>query len=184
MGSNITVGNSLLNLLTDFFVVVAVNQVMLCHCWFIVCLMNAWILSKGNSQRIQDVPSTKGSCEEGGNSGFNECEERCECRKGELTNCFRVRQDFTKMTIEQRKRFINTYKLASVHPLFKRDYEKSVTLHLDAKDQAKLPHIFLPWHRPVVFGWVWKPAAQNRLSCDYTLLGLEQKNASLVERIW
>ena len=122
MGSNITVGNSLLNLLTDFFVVVAVNQVMLCHCWFIVCLMNAWILSKGNSQRIQDVPSTKGSCEEGGNSGFNECEERCECRKGELTNCFRVRQDFTKMTIEQRKRFINTYKLASVHPLFKRDY--------------------------------------------------------------
>ena len=58
---------------------------MLCHCWFIVCLMNAWILSKGNSQRIQDVPSTKGSCEEGGNSGFNECEERCECRKGELT---------------------------------------------------------------------------------------------------
>ena len=152
MGSNITVGNSLLNLLTDFFVVVAVNQVMLCHCWFIVCLMNAWILSKGNSQRIQDVPSTKGSCEEGGNSGFNECEEHCECRKGELTNCYRVRQDFTKMTIEQRKRFINTYKLASVHPLFKRDYEKSVTLHLDAKDQAKLPHIFLPWHRPVVFG--------------------------------
>ena len=35
----------------------------------------------------------------------------------------------------------------SVHPLFKRDYEKTVTLHLDAKDQAKLPHIFLPWHR-------------------------------------
>ena len=120
---------------------------MLCHCWFIVCLMNAWILSKGNSQRIQDVPSTKGSCEEGGNSGFNECEECCECRKGELTNCYRVRQDFTKMTIEQRKRFINTYKLASVHPLFKRDYEKTVTLHLDAKDQAKLPHIFLAWHR-------------------------------------
>ena len=71
----------------------------------------------------------------------------CECRKGELTNCYRVRQDFTKMTIEQRKRFINTYKLASVHPLFKRDYEKTVTLHLDAKDQAKLPHLFLPWHR-------------------------------------
>ena len=71
----------------------------------------------------------------------------CECRKGELTNCYRVRQDFTKMTIEQRKRFINTYKLASIHPLFKRDYEKTVTLHLDATDQAKLPHIFLPWHR-------------------------------------
>ena len=120
---------------------------MLCYCWFNVCLMNAWILSKGNSQRIQDVHSTKGGCEEGGNSRFNECEERCECRKGKLTNCYRVRQDFTKMTIEQRKRFINTYKLASVHPLFKRDYEKTVTLHLDAKDQAKLPHIFLPWHR-------------------------------------
>ena len=39
MRSNVTVGNSLLNLLTDFFVVVAVNQVMLCHCWFIVCLI-------------------------------------------------------------------------------------------------------------------------------------------------
>ena len=76
----------------------------------------------------------------------------CECRKGELTNCYRVRQDFTKMTIEQRKRFINTYKLASVHPLFKRDYEKTVTLHLDAKDQAKLPHIFLPWHRWFLHG--------------------------------
>ena len=68
-------------------------------------------------------------------------------KNGKLTSCHRVRKESTKMTIEHRKRYINAYKLASVHPLFKKNYEKTVALHLNESDEARLPEVFLPWHR-------------------------------------
>ena len=111
---------------------------------------------------------------------FNKCEERCECKKGKLTSCYRVRKEFTKMTIDDRKRYINTYKLASVDPVFKKDFEKFIDLHSTAGDQERIREVFFPFRR--CFWLRWK--TQNRLSCNYTLLGLEQKHSTLVERNW
>ena len=96
------------------------------HYWFIVCLIIAWIASEGSQEWKKDhsEPSLK-ECDER-SFVLNTCEEQCECNNGKLTSCYRVRKEFTEMTIEERKRYINTYKLASVHPLFKKDYEKMV----------------------------------------------------------
>ena len=122
----------------------------LCHYWYIVCFINGWIISEAdNQERIEDDNRDVSTPACGEESSFvvNKCEERCECKNGKLTNCHRVRKEFTKMTIEHRKRYINTYKLASVHPLFKKDYEKTVALHLNESDEARVPEVFLPWHR-------------------------------------
>ena len=119
------------------------------HYWLIVCLIIAWIASEGSQEWNKDhsEPSLK-ECDER-SLVLNTCEEQCECNNGKLTSCYRVRKEFTEMTIEERKRYINTYKLASVHPLFKKDYEKMVRLHLNAPDYLlhHTPTIFFPWHR-------------------------------------
>ena len=80
---------------------------------------------------------------------LNRCEERCECQNGKPIKCFRVRKEFTKMDIKERKRYIYAYKTASVNPYFKLDYERLVALHINAPDQLlhHTPFIFLPWHR-------------------------------------
>ena len=95
------------------------------HYWLIVCLIIAWIASEGSQEWNKDhsEPSLK-ECDER-SLVLNTCEEQCECNNGKLTSCYRVRKEFTEMTIEERKRYINTYKLASVHPLFKKDYVKN-----------------------------------------------------------
>lgn len=131
------------------FVVLEVNTMRLGHYWFIVCLIIAWIVSEGNSEKSEsDLEPTKEACEEG-SFVLNSCEEQCECKNGELATCYRVRKNFTKMTVEDRKRYINTYKQASVDPLFKKDYEKMVALHLNAPNKLlhHTPTIFFPWHR-------------------------------------
>ena len=123
----------------------------LCQYWYIVCFINAWIISEAdNPRKIEDDNRDVSTTECGEESHFmlNKCEERCECKNGKLTSCHRVRKEFTKMTIEHRKRYINAYKLASVHPLFKKNYEKTVALHLNESDEARLPEVFLPcWYR-------------------------------------
>ncbi|XP_068696031.1 tyrosinase-like [Montipora foliosa] len=87
-------------------------------------------------------------CEEG-SYVLNRCEERCECQNGKPIKCFRVRKEFTKMDIKEKKRYIYAYKTASVNPYFKLDYERLVALHINAPDQLlhHTPFIFLPWHR-------------------------------------
>lgn len=162
---------------------ITVTPIKLRHYWFIVCLIIAWIASEGNQERKKDhtEPSLR-ECEER-SIVLNTCEEQCECNNGKLTSCYRVRKEFTEMTIEERKRYINTYKLASVHPLFKKDYDKMVSLHLNAPDYLlhHTPEIFFPWHRWFL---VQFENLLRRVDCrDCTLLGLEQSGPSLVERI-
>ena len=141
------------------------------HYWFIFCLINAWIVFDASHPVKDSNDSSPVRCKEG-SFIFNKCEERCECKKGKLTSCYRVRKEFSKMTIDDRKRYINTYKLASVHPVFKKDFEKFIDLHSPAGDQERIPEVFFPFHR--CFGWDGKRTTQNRLSCNYTLLGLTQ----------
>ena len=51
------------------------------------------------------------------------------------------------MGIDDRKRYINTYKLASVHPVFKKGFEKLIDLHSTTGDQERIPDVFFPFHR-------------------------------------
>lgn len=127
------------------FVFVAVDKMKLIHKWFVVCIVLTWNI-EGNQDNNKEASPI--SCKEGRHA-LNKCEERCECKDGKLINCYRVRKEFTKMNITQRKRFINTYKTASVHPIFKKDYDKMVALHINTPDKLlhHTPKIFFPWHR-------------------------------------
>ena len=122
------------------------------HYWFIFCLINAWIVFDASHPVKDSNDSSPERCKEG-SFIFNKCEERCECKKGKLTSCYRVRKEFSKMTIDDRKRYINTYKLASVHPVFKKDFEKFIDLHSPAGDQERIPEVFFPFHQCFWLRW-------------------------------
>ena len=71
------------------------------------------------------------------------CERKCECKRGKLVSCYRVRKEFTRMSFEERIRFIKAFKLLSSDPRYIRDYEKLGKLH------TVVPQLknFFPWHR-------------------------------------
>ena len=85
----------------------AVNPMRLRHYWFIVCLINARIVFYESHPVKNSNDSSPVRCKEI-SFMFNKCEERCECKKGKLTSCYRVRKDFTKMTIDDRNSVILT----------------------------------------------------------------------------
>ena len=107
----------------------------------------SWKVEAGRVQNKGGEVSPK-SCAEG-SQVLNECEERCECRDGQLINCYRVRKEFTNMEINQRRRYIKAYKAASMNPAFKKEYERLVTLHTNTPNHLlhDTPRIFFPWHR-------------------------------------
>ena len=140
-----------------------------------------------DKEQLSKAGST--TCEEG-RYVLNKCEERCECRDGKPVNCYRVSKDFSKMDIHQRRHFLNTYKVASTHPVFQNDYKKVVAYHIDTPDRL-LHHshlIFLPWHR-----W-WLVTFENllrRIDCrvnipywDWSQVSHHWRKGSGNEDIW
>ena len=97
--------------------------------WCLVFLLLCWNIEAGKEQKHGREVSLE-SCEEG-SYVLNECEERCECRDGQLINCYRVRKEFTNMEFNKRRRYINAYKMASMNPAFKKEYEILVALHVN-----------------------------------------------------
>ena len=69
------------------------------------------------------------ACQEGDNSTFDQCGQRCTCQKGQLVDCVRIRKEFTSMKTEERKRYIRVIKTASTDPKFKRDYDLLINEH-------------------------------------------------------
>lgn len=135
------------------FSVAVCFQMKMAHKLFVACIVLACIISEGKREnkllpQQDDKDASLKMCKEG-SYVLNECEERCECKNGNLINCYRVRKEFTRMDIEERKRFIKTYQTASEDPAFKQDYEKMVALHINAPDYLlhHTPDIFFPWHR-------------------------------------
>ena len=115
--------------------------------WCFVSLLLCRNIEGGRRQKHGREVSPK-SCEEGSHV-LNECEERCECRDGQLINCYRVRKEFTNMEVNERRRYINAYKTASMNPAFKKQYERLVTCHTNTPNDLlhDTPRIFFPWHR-------------------------------------
>ena len=79
----------------------------------------------------------------------DECNRKCKCHDGSLVNCYRVRKEFTAMSVGGRRRFIEVLKLASSDPRYRSDYERLMTLHsrIPSNLLHHMPQIFLPWHR-------------------------------------
>ena len=44
---------------------------------------------------------------------FDECHRSCLCKNGKFTNCHRVRREFTEMSLEERRRYVRTFRKAS-----------------------------------------------------------------------
>ena len=123
------------------------KAVLLC----VSVLWSFWLSDGGQERKGLREYGTRSSpawCKEG-SLVLNKCEEHCRCKNGKLVNCFRVRKEFTRMDIKERKRYINAYKTASVNARFKLDYQRIVAAHINAPDELlhTTPVIFFPWHR-------------------------------------
>ena len=126
---------------------------LVAHYRFVVILLFTWNVSEAGEQGRKIVEFlgevTPANCRSEGRYVLNKCDERCECRDGKLINCYRVRKDFIKMDVNQRRRFLNAYKMASTHPALKGDYHRLVALHIATPSELlhSSPDIFFPWHR-------------------------------------
>ena len=79
----------------------------------------------------------------------DECDRRYKCKDGYLVSCYRVRKEFTMMSLAERRRFIDVLKLVSTDPRYRSEYERLATLHsrIPSEFLHHMPQIFLPWHR-------------------------------------
>ncbi len=151
-----------------FFLTVFAHKMSVAHNWFVVFALISWNISEAGEQRTMTADQLgPAGCEEG-SYVLNRCEERCECRDGKLINCYRVRKDFIKMDINDRRRFLDAYKMASMHPAFKKDYERLVAIHMNTPNELlhNSPYIFLPWHRWFL---VQFESLLRRIDCRLTL---------------
>ena len=64
-----------------------------------------------------------------------------------MIECYRIRKDFTSMTIKERIRYINTLKIVSSQQPFKEDYDKLTKIHPDYFWEIHVLKFFFPWHR-------------------------------------
>lgn len=86
-------------------------------------------------------------CQEGRKS-FDKCGQRCDCIRGRLVNCVRIRKEFTSLSLRERRRYIQTILKASTDPTFKNDYDRLINDHRILFTSGIHERIhFLPWHR-------------------------------------
>ncbi|XP_031570716.1 uncharacterized protein LOC116305035 [Actinia tenebrosa] len=80
---------------------------------------------------------------------YDHCGRRCDCNAGFYTNCFRVRKEFTQMSFEERRRFVNVYYKATTDPFLRDDFQKILFSHSELPSDFlhHMPQIFFPWHR-------------------------------------
>lgn len=68
-------------------------------------------------------------CKVEGKKIKDECNRECTCNHGKLSNCYRIRHEFTTMTKEERQRYLKAYtKLTTVSP-YKEVYERFIFMH-------------------------------------------------------
>lgn len=118
-----------------------------------------------HSRSFSDEETTQ--CEHG-TIAYNKCNDECECQQGKLVNCYRVRREFTQMSMADRRRYIEVYKQASLDPLFVDDFRKLVGCHIltPHKFLHFSPIIFFPWHRWYLVQW---ENALRKIDCRITL---------------
>ncbi|XP_078345458.1 tyrosinase-like [Oculina patagonica] len=105
---------------------------------------------------------------EHGSIVYNECNDECECQHGKLVKCYRVRREFTQMSMADRRRYIEAYKRASIDPLFVDGYSNLVGCHIMMPQELLhlTPILFLPWHRWYLLQW---ENLLRKIDCRITL---------------
>ena len=71
------------------------------------------------------------------------CDRKCECQDGGLASCYRVRKEFTKMSLEERTHYLKVFKLLATDPRYSSEYEKIGKVHTVVPGKE----LFFPWHR-------------------------------------
>eukprot|EP00111_Clytia_hemisphaerica_P012849 TCONS_00037769-protein len=79
---------------------------------------------------------------------LDECNRECSCQDGHLTNCYRVRRQFSELPLKDRLHYIKAYKTLFTHQPFNETFLNLLDIHpflkfrlLHGKDQI------LPFHR-------------------------------------
>lgn len=113
--------------------------------------------SPASSSQIQPLLLSDEETSQCGNASivYNKCNDECECQQGKLVKCYRVRREFTQMSMADRRRYIEVYKRASLDPSFVDDFKKLVGCHILMPNELLhlSPIIFLPWHRWYLVQW-------------------------------
>ena len=68
----------------------------------------------------------------GKSHAFDKCGRRCQCIKGKLVNCCRVRKDFSSLTQQERLTYINAVLKLSKDPVYKPRYDALVKKYRDS----------------------------------------------------
>ena len=60
---------------------------------------------------------------------YDECNRRCECNYGYISNCKRVRKEFNSISLTEKKLYIETFVKLTTDPVFKPRYDEFINLH-------------------------------------------------------
>ena len=84
---------------------------------------------------------------------FDECNRQCSCINGQMKDCYRIRQEFSKLPLSDRLLYINAYLQLSTLHQFNESFQYLVQLHVRAFSKGVHKEIsqFLAWHRKYVY---------------------------------
>lgn len=107
------------------------------------------------------------SCQEGSTS-YDECGQRCTCVGGQLENCVRIRKEFTSLTVEERKRHIDTIlKVSAEGSQYRPEYVKLINEHYELFNSSiHKQKYFLPWHRYYILRY---ENLMRKADCSFTV---------------
>lgn len=82
---------------------------------------------------------------------YDECNRRCRCKDERLADCHRIRKDFIKMPLEERRRYVRALKVISIEVPYKSTYDLITKLHPKFFYIIHEKPFFFPWHRWYLF---------------------------------
>ena len=96
-----------------------------------------------------DIPNKSyTTCSNEGAYVYDECNRECKCKKRKLTNCYRIRREFTALPKQERQRYLRAYKILTTTSPYKEIYERYIYMHYKYFCWGIHTHdLFFPWHR-------------------------------------
>lgn len=102
------------------------------------------------------------------------------CKDGQASKCYRIRKEFTTMTIEERVRFIQTIQKANLDPNYRDEFSRLTDIHLQQFFHGvHTVNFFLPWHRWYLYEF---ENFLRRIDCRVTIPYWDW--ARVTETIW
>lgn len=90
---------------------------------------------------------TDAACRQG-TTVRDKCQRACACRRGKLTDCHRVRKEFTQLSKEEKRRYLYVVLIVSTKEPYKTKHEALLTKHKTFFGfNIHRATYFLPWHR-------------------------------------